>query len=774
MRIKEFSIRRYGPLPDIGRTTLGDFSLFFGKNEDGKTLCVDAILKMMLKKGRQNFEKIDRVDEEPEGYVIIQCDDGKDIKLPEKGDLTRLTGVTPEECRNIFVIRNSDLSIAKESGFYGNVTDRLTGLRTEEISSIKNQLKELGRLTKAESTATLRDIVGEKIKTRMTAAEKLIQTIELLQTTIDKENLDRSEEELLNARERVDLISKQLEHMEEARKREKYQVCEEAYQALVAAKRKVKQLAVFSSSDERLWDQYEADIKDSETELERLAGIASDKREERRLASNKFEEGNIAFQVVTAKKKKLDDEIKTDIRNYEMKSGELANKLTKKGFYSLAAIISATLLAISVFGIVLKPSPLLYLVFALFLALTGVFAGLFFAIVREQAWLAGIFQRIKLSLSRFGLRAESIEETLLRIQSFDDEYSKHQSELEAVRTEVALLDREITKLEKEDIPNAEKRKTGAMDKIHELMNKSGVTDLQDYRQKLGDRSTCQNIVDAQLGVLRSHFGEKGKTFDDNLANWIDEINALKAFKDSAQDLIYNEKAVSQLKAEQEACLSELHKLEIKMTSFYEQLREIEKGANEILRPNDDYIHCNTSVDIKAIKGKLASFVADIDNTRGNALETIKVFEILEKEEEGKIAVLFGENSLVSKYFKEITGGLYEEVQFVLNDVKQVQVKLGDGRMLGAEKLSGGAYDQLYISIRLALGQELLKQRRGFFLFDDPFIKADPERLRTQIDVMKRISDNGWQIIYFTAKGEIKDVLKQDIESGKVRYLEVRS
>ena len=86
---------------------------------------------------------------------------------------------------------------------------------------------------------------------------------------------------------------------------------------------------------------------------------------------------------------------------------------------------------------------------------------------------------------------------------------------------------------------------------------------------------------------------------------------------------------------------------------------------------------------------------------------------------------------------------------------------------------GGAYDQLYLSVRLTLGEKLLKGGKGFFIMDYPFIKADKERLQRQIDILKRISESGWQIIYFTAKDEVKDVLKKDIQSGNVQYIPIK-
>ena len=36
MKIKEFSITRYGPLPNSGKIELNGFNIFFGRNEEGK------------------------------------------------------------------------------------------------------------------------------------------------------------------------------------------------------------------------------------------------------------------------------------------------------------------------------------------------------------------------------------------------------------------------------------------------------------------------------------------------------------------------------------------------------------------------------------------------------------------------------------------------------------------------------------------------------------------------------------------------------------------
>ena len=89
-------------------------------------------------------------------------------------------------------------------------------------------------------------------------------------------------------------------------------------------------------------------------------------------------------------------------------------------------------------------------------------------------------------------------------------------------------------------------------------------------------------------------------------------------------------------------------------------------------------------------------------------------------------------------------------------------------MLEGSRLSGGAADQLYFAIRLALGKRLLGGGTGFFILDDPFVKADPFRLTTLLGMLEQIVSQGWQVLYFSAKGEVKAALQEGIECGRVK------
>ena len=768
MKIKEFSIMRYGPLPNTGRISLHNFNLFFGRNEDGKTLTIDALVKLLLQRDIKDFERIDRVEESPEGYVIVEDDKGKEVKLPEKGNLTRVVDLTPSECRNIFIIRNSDLSIAREGEFYTTVTDRLTGLRTEELSKIKEILRENGKIT---PSGMFRDVKDEKLKTRIEEAENLIEEIDTRFEEIERETFDELEEEYVRYREEINGVRQQIESLEDARKREKYEKGKEALNKFKDALEKFKDLEIYSEDDEQLWRDCERDIQTYNGEKEKLLTELKRNEKEFKEISEKLSKKEVVFHVLDERKKKLDDEVKPELRNYERKRGGLALQEGKSKFFTSVGIISAVLLGLSLLGVLVSPSLLFYILAVLF-SISTVISGIFkFQFVRDKAWLAEVFERIKLTTSKFELGAENIEGILSNIQKFDEEYRKNADEIQAIKRRKEKLEDKIKELQGKTIPSKEKKIEDAQEKINEIRRKSGEESFQEYTQKLKLKQGYGKSIGEQGGILRNIFEGKSKALEDNISFWNEEIGNLEKYTDKAKNIKYNENITSELKDKEQSLKGELGKIEDTMSSFKKKMEDVERSANEISRL-EEYLYCKTSVDLVAIKDKLEGFINENESNKDNVLGVMEIFEEIEKEEKEKVSELFDKDSSISRYFNEITSGLYEDVSFN-QKIGKIEVKRKDGAILEAEKLSGGAYDQLYLSIRLALGEKLLKGKKGFFIMDDPFVKADPDRLQRQIEMLKRISEWGWQVIYFSAKGEIKDVLKENIDNGAINYVEVQ-
>jgi uncharacterized protein YhaN len=149
-----------------------------------------------------------------------------------------------------------------------------------------------------------------------------------------------------------------------------------------------------------------------------------------------------------------------------------------------------------------------------------------------------------------------------------------------------------------------------------------------------------------------------------------------------------------------------------------------------------------------------------------AQHAIRIFEDISADESQKVKDLFGEGSKAAKYFKYITGGDYVSVNFE-PEKDTVVVERSDNIMFRAVDLSQGTYDQLYLAIRLSLADMILKEEPGFFIFDDPFLTSDEERLIKQLNVLQELAADGWQILYFTVKGEVLDKLSSLIKKGKV-------
>jgi exonuclease SbcC len=772
MRIQEFFIKRYGPVQNKGYTLTSSFNLFWGKNEDGKTLTIDALVRLLLGKQVKGFEKIDRVEETPEGYVVMVDDEGKEIKLPERGPLTDFVGITSSECRNIFVIRDSDLSITAEGEFYAQVTDRLTGLRTEEISAIKKELQHIGRLTRPDSSGALSDREEfENIKSRVDAASRILETIDEVQRFVQEERYDELEEEVVHQREKIERIEHDIERLEDARRREKYEKARDAFGGLKHALAKLNELHLYNEDDEQVWRDSEGNVQVYREAKEELAAKLKKAEQELKEIDERLGEKKGELQVLEERKRKV-DEVKTEVHLYEMKQGEWVQREQTKRFWSWLTISSALLLGISLLGLVFRPSMPFYIAALLFACLTIGFLIPLYSLVQGRAWLAGALEGIKLSLAKFALSAETIEDINAKIQQFEEEHRRKSEEIQEITRRKENLQESITETRNRAIPSEENKINAAQEKIDTIKRKSQVESREEYGKKLKLKQQHERAVGEQRGILQSLWGTKSESPEHNIAYWDHEIKALEGYKNKSTEIEYDEQLVSQLQGEKNEAIKKLADLTNRMMALQRKLEEIERRANGILQLETDYLHCETSVDLDAVRDKLRAFISDTEGTRVAVLKVMDIFEEIETEEREKVAELFGAESPISDYFSEITDGLYEAVLFN-QERGHIEVSRKDGVTLEAEKLSGGAYDQLYLAIRLALGERILQGTKGFFIMDDPFVKADQVRLGKQIEVLRRIAQLGWQVLYFSAKAEMKDALKTPIKRGGVNYVEIQ-
>ena len=744
--------------------------MFYGKNESGKTLTIDALLKILTGKEIPQFKNINRVDEKPEGYIIVSDDKGKSIKLKGPKNISDLIDLTFNEFNNIFIIRDSDLALYREEDFYNNVTDKLLGLRINDIESILNSLRDLGKLTQ---TGKFRNIKDEKFDDRINDAEGCIQIIEQLYNKIQNEQFDELEEELLFYEEKLAKLDKELENYENARKREIYEKGIEALNILKENKKQIETLEVFNKNDRENWRDFKRGQKRDFENKEKLNTKLDKYKNDLSKLKVHLKDLELDFQIPEKENRILVEEIKPELNIYEIKRGDIAGQAERSKFFTLILMISSFLLGVSLIGGMIASLLIGYILAILFSILT--LGTVFYKLVylKNKAWLEGFIERLNLKLFKIGLQGKDFKEIYSNIQKFENEYEIKKTEIDNFRKSKERLDEKVAELKDERIPELETEIEKFEDKILVIKNKSMVKTFQEYEDKLKIKQENESNLSKKKLILDNLFEYNGKSYNDSVSHWTSELKNLEKYKEKGIGLKYKEEIINDLKERRAQIEEDLKTLIDMMTETRSELLEVERKVNIILDTKEDYLHCTTSNDLEKIRERLKEFLNENYNKRDRILDIINIFSEIKNEEKEKISKLLSKKSNVADYFKEITDGVYTGVIFEMESGK-LKILRKDDQIFEIEQLSGGTYDQLYFTIRLALGEQILQDKTGFFILDDPFIKADSIRLKRQIEMLKKICKFGWQVLYFTSKDEIVDCLKEDISSGYVKYIELEN
>lgn len=777
MRLKEFSVLNYGQTPLSFDSPLkpGRFNLFYGPNESGKSLMIDAILKCLLQddaryspRGTSDyvFKHIDRVDVEPEGFAYVEIGD-EVYKLPDEGSLSEVTDtqpdirkVSPSDFRNIFVVRDSNLAPSETVGtdYYGNVTEKLTGLRTRTIENIIESIEEVGKVT--DTGRLLNTADTEKLKDRFEQAKQIIETIEDLQTRAEDKDFYELEEMLFQTRIEMNELEERMESLNEARKAELYRKGSEELDKIQSAQ---DALAQFENIDEdRLheWEncidrmeQRENTLNERESEINRLEEQIEDL--EKPIHEVENEVSHLEDQQDT-----IESEVKPLFRDAddldETLAGLAPHETTYKRGWGILGITTALCLGTSlyvnhVYG---------YGVTVVLGILTGYVFYLYNRIQRKRSNYRTILKRINKHLAPMKLDAEDLTTIKQNVGEFEMELESKRDELERLtekkqnhKTRIKTLREQVEDEIKPDLESGKQR----IDKIRE---ESDVETLEEYKQAVEKKKSYEETLRDSRKTLEAHFGQETASIDEQLDSWTQQIDELAEFDRNGKTREYDEERLKETKNR----LDELERQEVEYENDLEEInneiRSIRESIPDILGPaGGDLPSCHDLSDLSTVKQRLIDFRNEVENRRVNAIEARKIFEEIETQERSKIGDLFGPGSRISEHFSTITDGRFETVQYDAED-NSIHVISPNEQEFEPYKLSGGTYDQLYFAIRLALGDKLLDGAPGFFILDDPFIKSDTNRLNRQMSLLEEVVGSGWQILYFSAKEEVLDAVKK--------------
>ena len=146
MHLASAAVDRYGPLSGC-QPHFGDgVTVLSGSNEAGKTLYLEAVLRLLDPAVGDQMSPPPRLSEEPTGRVVLERGGDRHDCVGETA-LRDFTPVEPRHLQSVFVVRDSDLALPDDRGYYTSLVETLGEVHTSEIATIKSALKERGRLT---------------------------------------------------------------------------------------------------------------------------------------------------------------------------------------------------------------------------------------------------------------------------------------------------------------------------------------------------------------------------------------------------------------------------------------------------------------------------------------------------------------------------------------------------------------------------------------------------------------------------------------------------
>ena len=112
---------------------------------------------------------------------------------------------------------------------------------------------------------------------------------------------------------------------------------------------------------------------------------------------------------------------------------------------------------------------------------------------------------------------------------------------------------------------------------------------------------------------------------------------------------------------------------------------------------------------------------------------------------------------LSENISKITQGKYSNIYF--SDENGLTVELENGNYVNAERLSIGTIDQLYLSLRLAMLDEISKEKVPIIL-DEAFAYYDNNRLE---NILKYLNEQfiDRQVIILTCTKREKEILEKN-------------
>ncbi len=321
------------------------------------------------------------------------------------------------------------------------------------------------------------------------------------------------------------------------------------------------------------------------------------------------------------------------------------------------------------------------------------------------------------------------ELTADNIKLANEAYSRKDSVREqslVLKNNIDELNQGITKLEKE-ITFEQKR-------LSMILSSNGMDDLESFKKAVDYNNNYNELInnrDYKEIILYKIIGDEDYDNLKNKTKFISDYEVKKIDKQEHQLSIF--------------------KLNEEKTKLTEDINNILKEIDEIENKSRSLAEIEEEIDF--YENKIRTFKRKIKVAEIAGNKIVKISDSIK----GDFMPLLRKS--ISDNFAYLTGGRYNEV--VIDENMNITVLEEDNkdRNIELESLSGGTLDQLYLSLRVGLGNILSGNRNIPLIFDDSFVQYDSKRLKNTIEMLAKESERR-QIILFTCQEREAELAKQ--------------
>ena len=179
---------------------------------------------------------------------------------------------------------------------------------------------------------------------------------------------------------------------------------------------------------------------------------------------------------------------------------------------------------------------------------------------------------------------------------------------------------------------------------------------------------------------------------------------------------------------------EIHRIDLSKENIIQQLDDLAKVEEELTVAEEEYEELMK---------------------KNNAMIVVKqALEQAYEKMKNTVTPRFTNN--LSNNINKLSNGKYKKVS--INDENGLMVELPNGEYVSAERLSLGTIDQLYLSLRLSMCEDVSEENMPIIL-DEAFAFYDDERLE---NILRFLIENYYnkQIIIFTCTSREEEILNK--------------